>query len=153
MRLKIRRRLSDNEQKAIGIITLIVLPILIVLYIAKGLAYLVDVIWGSGGKADAPRGSVPLLPDGKLAISGAMDIGYIDSKGDKTERYIEAKSLEVREGRLYLWGWCEIRQGVRKFRVDRITALTDGETGEDVEPEQIVSWLRERAGIDRAVAA
>lgn len=85
----------------------------------------------------------------RFPLRGVLDIEYVDSKGQRTERYVEAKSLEARGGKLYLWAWCEIRQAVRNFRVDRIAALSNGETGEVVEPADIPVWLRERAKMDK----
>lgn len=83
--------------------------------------------------------------DGRCNLQGALDIEYVDATGTRTERYIEAISLEVKDDKLYLWGWCESRQAIRKFLVHRVAALSDGETGEVIAPEHIANWLRERA--------
>ena len=92
-----------------------------------------------------PAGSAPEKTGRRL--TGAFDIEYRDGDGDLTERYIEASSLVDRGGKLYLYGWCEMRQAMRSFRVDRIEALTDGETGEIVEPAEISRWLMARTGL------
>lgn len=87
----------------------------------------------------------PQALSAKQTLAGALDIEYRDAFGRKTERYIEAKSLIRKGDRLYLWGWCELRQQMRSFRVDRIQALADGETGEVVDRERVASWLKRRA--------
>jgi hypothetical protein len=94
------------------------------------------------------RGSKPVYADyadGKRPIAGAIDLEYVDENGGETERYIEARSLEMKSGRLYLWGYCEQRHGMRSFRVDRIAALRDGENGEIVPRDQIAAWLMRRS--------
>lgn len=86
---------------------------------------------------------------GHFGLRGALDIEYVDANGERTDRYVEATSIEAKGGKLYLWGWCEKRQARRQFRVDRIVALNDGQTGEVIDPEKITAWLRERAGLDK----
>lgn len=97
--------------------------------------------------AFAPR----RIREGKYPMSGAVDIAYTDVKGQCSERYIEAKSLEARAGHLYLWGWCEQRQAMRSFRVDRIREMNDGETGEIIAAADISGWLTKRAGVTGVV--
>ncbi len=105
--------------------------------------WLVRLFVSRSGAGDRPRRSESCEFKGKHALRGALDITYIDAKGDRTDRYIEAVSLEGRGGKLYLGGWCEMRNAFRSFRVDRIATLADGETGEIV--DDIASWLIDRA--------
>lgn len=91
------------------------------------------------------RRELPQERPGRRAMEGALDIAYVDETGTRTERYVEARGIESRDGLLYLWAWCETKQAVGKFRVDRIAALADGESGEVVEPNRITRWLLERA--------
>jgi hypothetical protein len=78
-------------------------------------------------------------------IAGALDIEYVSAIGVRSEGYIEAKYLMERKGKLILFGWYEQRQALRSFRVDRIAALTYGETGEIASSEDIRGCLIERA--------
>ena len=94
---------------------------------------------------DAPE---PASDELRASFSGALDIEYVDAKGNRTERYLEAQCLVQRNGKLYLWGYCEMRMAMRGFLVNRIAALNDGETGEVVEHVEISAWLRERSGMD-----
>jgi hypothetical protein len=94
-----------------------------------------------GNALDPPRAA-----DGKYPLRGALDLDYRDVKGQRTERYIEASSLEARGGVLYLWGWCEMRHAIRQFRVDQIQGLSDGETGEVIDARDIAGWLTAKAG-------
>jgi predicted DNA-binding transcriptional regulator YafY len=51
-------------------------------------------------------------------------IEYLDLKGNISERIIWPISLGYFDHTRMLAGWCELRQGFRHFRTDRITALT-----------------------------
>lgn len=86
----------------------------------------------------------------------AVDITYKGENGEKTERYVEGYTLVEKpapinirrihgEGvkRLYLQGFCNLKQGMRTFRVDRIKQLVDAETGEVADDP--AAWLRARA--------
>ena len=109
--------------------------------------WVVAMVW-SLMAVEAPVRRGRPMPPAKAALHGALDIEYRDAEGDRTERYIEAISLRASNGQLYLYGWCEMRQALRTFRVDRIRALTDGETGEIIPRAEIAGWLRERAGLE-----
>jgi predicted DNA-binding transcriptional regulator YafY len=54
----------------------------------------------------------------KLAIT------YIDEKGATTERIVWPIALAFLEGKRLLAAWCELRNGFRHFRPDRISSLT-----------------------------
>jgi predicted DNA-binding transcriptional regulator YafY len=54
----------------------------------------------------------------KLAIT------YIDEKGATTERIVWPIAIAFFEGKRLLAAWCELRNGFRHFRPDRIASLT-----------------------------
>lgn len=54
----------------------------------------------------------------KLAIT------YVDEKGATTERIVWPIALAFLEGKRLLAAWCELRNGFRHFRPDRIASLT-----------------------------
>lgn len=104
----------------------------------------------SSKSQSAPPPAPIRLPNQKIPYFGALDIEYTDAEGDVSERYLEARSVEVRKGLVYLWAYCEQRQAIRCFRADRISALTDGETGEVADPANIAGWLLEQATVAQA---
>lgn len=112
--------------------------------VGDGIAIRKSIAWAQSAVTILRR-DLPEEHPGRRAMEGALDIAYVDDAGRRTERFLEARSIEAKDGRLYLWAWCEKKQGVGKFRVDRIAALADGETGEIVEPHLITRWLLERA--------
>jgi hypothetical protein len=94
----------------------------------------------------APPGFTPSLPTydpdedehefGELApdLEGIAGFGciltYADCKGSISHRRVTCRKLSERGGVLYLQGFCHERQALRTFRVDRITELACGSTGE-----------------------
>lgn len=54
----------------------------------------------------------------KLAIT------YVDEKGATTERIVWPIAIAFLEGKRLLAAWCELRNGFRHFRPDRIASLT-----------------------------
>ena len=54
----------------------------------------------------------------KLAIT------YVDEKGATTERIVWPIAIAFFEGKRLLAAWCELRNGFRHFRPDRIASLT-----------------------------
>jgi predicted DNA-binding transcriptional regulator YafY len=50
-----------------------------------------------------------------------LRIHYVDVGGVETEREVEPQHIVVGPNGLYLTAWCQLRQGDRVFRMDRIT--------------------------------
>lgn len=83
------------------------------------------------GLISAPRN--PAAPDGvelarlRAAIRAERKvwISYGDEAGTRTERRIWPIALTFYEKVRLLAAWCELRQGFRHFRADRIIALTE----------------------------
>ena len=78
----------------------------------------------------APRFQNPAeQPPGLRTIREAMRrehklaITYVDEKGVTTERVVWPIALAFLEGRRLLAAWCELRNGFRHFRSDRIASL------------------------------
>ena len=83
------------------------------------------------GLLSAPR--PPSAPDGvdlarlRQAIRAERKvwIAYSDEAGTRTERRIWPISLTFYDRTRLLAAWCELRQGFRHFRTDRVIALTE----------------------------
>jgi predicted DNA-binding transcriptional regulator YafY len=78
----------------------------------------------------APRFYAPAeQPAGLRTIREAMrrelklSITYVDEKGVTTERLVWPIALAFLEGKRLLAAWCELRNGFRHFRPDRIATL------------------------------
>lgn len=78
----------------------------------------------------APRFPAPAeLPAGLRTIREALrrehklGITYVDEAGATTERVIWPIAVAFFEGKRLVAAWCELRNGFRHFRSDRITAL------------------------------
>jgi predicted DNA-binding transcriptional regulator YafY len=79
----------------------------------------------------APRFTTPAEhPSGLRTIREAvrlehkLAISYVDEKGATTERVVWPIGLAFLEGRRLLAAWCELRNGFRHFRADRIASLS-----------------------------
>jgi predicted DNA-binding transcriptional regulator YafY len=79
----------------------------------------------------APRFPTPAEhPDGLRIIREAvrlehkLAITYVDEAGATTERVIWPIAIAFFEGKRLLAAWCELRNGFRHFRPDRISSLT-----------------------------
>ena len=78
----------------------------------------------------APRFPTPAEhPNGLRTIREAMrlehklSVTYVDESGATTERVLWPIALAFFEGKRLLVAWCELRNGFRHFRPDRIAAL------------------------------
>ena len=58
-----------------------------------------------------------------LRLEHKLAITYVDESGATTERVIWPVALAFLEGKRLLAAWCELRNGFRHFRPDRIAAL------------------------------
>ena len=50
-------------------------------------------------------------------------LGYSSKKGEQTERLVDPYGLAYWVGRWYMVGYCHLRQGLRAYRLDRITMV------------------------------
>ena len=81
-----------------------------------------------GGRG--PSGAESRLPEIRRAIRAErkLAIGYADAGGRVTERVIWPFALAFFEEVRVVVGWCELRQGYRAFRADRIARLEVSDT-------------------------
>ena len=91
----------------------------------------------SGESTLIPQGGVDYEPGSSALPNGGrrsrMGIEYVSAAGERTERVIRIAALTEPDDRTsvaYVVGWCELREGPRIFRSDRIVGLFDPETGE-----------------------
>lgn len=91
--------------------------------------------------AKSPPGWSPSLPDEEdepvadavpeLSIAGhSCIISYLDSRGRPSTRQVTCTRLEEMQGGQYLFAWCMHRQAHRRFRLDRISEVSDAISGE-----------------------
>jgi len=74
-----------------------------------------------------------------------LEMTYVDEAGATTERVVWPIGLAFFEGKRLLAAWCELRNGFRHFRVDRIAAL--GATRVPYPTRRVVlvkAWQREQ---------
>jgi predicted DNA-binding transcriptional regulator YafY len=78
------------------------------------------------GPAARPAAGETRLPEIRTAIreERKLRITYIDREGEATRRIIWPFALGFFERYRVVAAWCELRQGYRHFRADRIAALT-----------------------------
>ena len=68
-----------------------------------------------------PNGAPPELGDA-LRTGHVLQIAYVDRKGSATLRDVEPMGFVGKGSDWYLIAWCRLRDGLRAFRGDRITA-------------------------------
>ncbi len=72
---------------------------------------------------------VPVLESAIARGHQAEITYYVPSRDQESQRVVDPRGLARVEDRLYLDAWCHTAQGDRAFRVDRILAATELETG------------------------
>jgi predicted DNA-binding transcriptional regulator YafY len=58
-----------------------------------------------------------------MRLEHKLSVTYVDESGATTERVVWPIALAFLEGKRLLVAWCELRNGFRHFRPDRIAAL------------------------------
>ncbi len=90
----------------------------------------------------------PLLPVVRDAVASqsALDVTYYSASSDRvTDRVIAPQRLFAAEGHWYVDAYSSNAEGLRRFRVDRITDARQGE------PDDVPrTWPAERSGTDRS---
>jgi len=78
-----------------------------------------------GPPSTFPENAAP-LDELRTAIRGQvrLDIDYEDEQGRRTQRVVWPVQLAFMDSARVLAAWCELRQGFRTFRTDRIIAMT-----------------------------
>lgn len=93
------------------------------------LAYIVDDESGWRDVGDPPE--IPI--DLSLIAGTSCIIEYGNAAGEHSQRVVTCQRLDDHNGTRYLWAYCHLRRQIRQFRVDRIVAMFDTETGEQYE--------------------
>lgn len=87
-------------------------------------------------------------PDVRMMIDGRFTLDYADVAGERTQRVVDVKNLEIYGEQLYLNAFCHLRRDMRMFRCDRIASLIDQTTGEVIEGSDVEGWLVGKAHTD-----
>ena len=77
----------------------------------------------------------------QIPVAGTFSVDYEEEDGKRTNRIIDAKSIDWHGGVICLNGFCHLLRAPRLFRADRIHKLTHRQTGEVV-ATNIVRWLQ-----------
>lgn len=93
-------------------------------------------------KAKTHKPFRPKLSSGKRRLHAGDEvyISYVDAYGEASERRVEVRSINRKNGRIYMNAICLTKHKFRSFRVDRIADMTRIDTGEYVaNPYEYVS--------------
>jgi hypothetical protein len=131
----IARKISKSDHQSQGTVETVPAPPSLVVATRTELRVDPDEVRDSweGGFWDVDR---PYPADARLRLS------YTDANGSFSERTVEVSQFGEFESGILLIGHCRLRNATRTFRVDRIQACVDEETGEIV--EDVAQYLRGR---------
>ena len=73
-----------------------------------------------------------------------MQIAYQDGDGRSTERVIQPFAVAYYVGATLICAWCELRNGVRHFRTDRVVSADVLDESFSIPETVIARWLAER---------
>ena len=81
---------------------------------------------GTYHPASRRNGDILLPPSIQEAFSAnkALEITYIDGKGQETSRKITPMRVQAINDYVYVIAFCHLRQAERSFRLDRIVAIS-----------------------------
>ena len=106
-----------------------------------------NALYAWGTIASEPQGTDFALLRQAIRDEQKISITYRDEAGNRTQRVIRPIALIYYSSAAVLVGWCELRQGLRNFRIDRIAQsdlLADffAGQGEGLRAEWIAGWGR-----------
>jgi predicted DNA-binding transcriptional regulator YafY len=80
--------------------------------------------WGEDGSTKAKAALI------HKAIEDSKEVSftYTDTNGEKTARIVEPYSLLLKAQKWYLYGWCQLRQDFRLFKLSRMSELAISDT-------------------------
>lgn len=91
-------------------------------------------IWVSEGMAARPAGVDPAALRSAIRAARKLRIAYVDEAGRRTRRTIRPIAMVYYVDVTLIAAWCELRQGFRHFRIERVESavplearFTDGE--------------------------
>ena len=101
---------------------------------------------GPGGRVTAGEQQLPVV---RQAIRGErkLSITYLDDRGNESRRTIWPFALAFFDHVRLCIAWCELRQGFRHFRTDRIGALTLEEGRYPRRRQALLKEWREEIGV------
>lgn len=90
-----------------------------------------------------------LLPQIRQAVRAErkLDIDYLDLKGSHSRRRVWPFAVGYFDRLRMLLAWCELRQGFRHFRIDRISALESVQQRYPQRRQRLLKQWRESEGI------
>lgn len=83
-------------------------------------------------ETQVPSGSTIQADEESALANRAFVIAYVDASGAESERRIICRQVYLSGGKTYIQAVCLERQAPRSFRVDRITEVYCGVSGEDL---------------------
>jgi predicted DNA-binding transcriptional regulator YafY len=98
-------------------------------------------------KSGAPvpaRRDLPTVIRHAIRDSRKMRIDYQDEAGRRTERVIQPFAVAYYVEATLVCAWCELRNGIRHFRTDRIVAATVLDEPFKIPDAVIATWTAER---------
>ncbi len=78
-------------------------------------------------------------------INSTFYVERLTTRGDIVTEYVEAKSLRVTDGQMYVDGWCHMLPSYRSVPVRRIVRLADDQTHQIVPRDGVAAWLINRS--------
>lgn len=81
---------------------------------------------GGAGSSESLAPSLQLIRE-SVEKGLQLEFDYLNARGERERRRVDALRVESMDADWYLRGWCHLREAVRTFRLDRISAprLTD----------------------------
>jgi predicted DNA-binding transcriptional regulator YafY len=98
------------------------------------------------GEPLAEPDTLPLIREA-IRRERKLAIGYRDRSGEATRRIVWPLALAFFDQALVLAAWCELREGFRHFRTDRIASLTPLDGRYPVRRRALLKAWRESEGI------
>lgn len=85
----------------------------------------VAVAAGAGGDAGRDAGTTEALRVIRDAVGAGIrvEFDYLNARGEREHRLVDPLRIESADQDWYLRGWCHLREAVRTFRLDRMSAL------------------------------
>ena len=78
-------------------------------------------------------------------IRGEFYVSQLDDAGVLSTSRVCAQRLVLRDGKLYLCGWCEVMPAYRQLDVERITQIADDDSNEIVMKCEVRDWLARKS--------
>lgn len=75
------------------------------------------------GIATVPENVALATIRGAVARNRQIEFGYLNARGEHETRRVDPLRIESIDHDWYLRGWCHLREAVRTFRIDRMSAL------------------------------